>query len=57
MFFQPLQGEDEEKKVYSRVEKMPVPIILLTFRKRIVMGPTLYPKGDDSSTGAPEASW
>ena len=50
------RGISTEEDNDLRVEKMPVPTILLMLRKRIVRGPTSYPKGDDSSTGAPEAS-
>jgi hypothetical protein len=43
-----------ERKV--RVEKIPVPTILLKFKKAMVTGPTEYPSGDLLSTGAPLAS-
>jgi len=42
---------------YPRVEYTPVPIILLIFRKMMVTGPTEYPRGEEVSTGAPDASW
>ena len=40
-----------------RVEYTPVPIILLMLRKMMVTGPTVYPRGELRSTGAPLASW
>lgn len=43
--------------VHVRVEKTPVPIILLKFKKITVTQPTEYPSGELTSTGAPDASW
>ncbi len=34
-------GDEGERKSYLRVEKTPVPIILLILRKMMVMGPTV----------------
>jgi hypothetical protein len=45
------------RAVYIRVEKTPVPIILLKLRNITVTQPTEYPNGELTSTGAPEASW
>jgi len=42
---------------HLRAEYMPVPIILLMFRKMMVAGPTWYPSGESFSTGAPVTSW
>jgi hypothetical protein len=42
---------------HARVEKTPVPIILLKFKKITVTQPTEYPSGELTSTGAPDASW
>lgn len=40
-----------------RVEKIPVPIIWLTFKHKLTHELTEYPNGDCFSTGAPLASW
>lgn len=57
MLWLSMRGIGSQETEHIRVEKTPVPIILLRLRKTTVIQPTEYPNGELISTGAPLASW